>query len=113
MIFDEDDVLSILVEFENDRMSPQESPENGRIVAHGLNFKIFVNSDLIFEIYDENYTIKKISCLSDHFKIFVTQPGRSLHIVNEFGSRRNDGRGCPSRKFQKLSRSFRAYLNYL
>ena len=67
VIFDEDDVLYILVEFENDRMSPHESPENGRIVAHGLNFKIFVNSNLIFEIYDENYPLKKILCLSDHF----------------------------------------------
>ena len=30
--------------------------ENG---THGLNFKFFVNSELIFEIYDENYRMKK------------------------------------------------------
>ena len=28
-------------------------PKNGRIGAHGLNCKIFVNSELRFEIYDE------------------------------------------------------------
>ena len=55
--------------------------ENGRIGAHGLNFMIFVNSEVIFEIHDENYLMKKFSWLSDHFEIFVTQPGRSLCIV--------------------------------
>ena len=35
VIFDEDDVLYNLVEFESDRMSPRESPKNGRIGAHG------------------------------------------------------------------------------
>ena len=53
VIFDENDVLYILVEFETDRMSPRESAKNGRIGAHGLNCKIFVNSELRFEIYDE------------------------------------------------------------
>ena len=80
MIFDENDILYILVEFETDRMSPCESAENGRNGAHGLNCIIFVNSEVIFEIYDENYSWKKFSCLSDHFEIFVTQPGRSLVI---------------------------------
>ena len=37
MIFDENDVLYILVEFESDRMSPRESAKNGRNRAHGLN----------------------------------------------------------------------------
>ena len=72
VIFDEDDVLYILVEFESDRMSPRESAKNGRIGAHGLNWKIFVNSELIFEIYHKNYPRKKISCLWDTFEIFVT-----------------------------------------
>ena len=45
MIFDEDDVLYNLVEFESDRMSPRESAKNGRIGAHGLNWKNFVNSE--------------------------------------------------------------------
>ena len=58
----------------------RESAKNGRNSAHGLNCIIFVNSELIFEIYDENYPTKKISCHSDHFEIFVTQPGRSLYI---------------------------------
>ena len=35
MIFDENDFLYILVEFETDRMSPRESAKNGRIGAHG------------------------------------------------------------------------------
>ena len=52
VVFDEDDVLYILVEFENNRMSPRKSAENGRIGAHGLNCKIFVNSERIFEICD-------------------------------------------------------------
>ena len=59
MIFDENDVLYILVEFESDRMSPRESTKNGRIGAHGLNCKIFVNSEFRFEIYDKNYPMKK------------------------------------------------------
>ena len=37
VIFDENDVLYILVEFESDRMSPRESAKNGRNGAHGLN----------------------------------------------------------------------------
>ena len=59
MIFDEDDGLYILVEFESDRISPHESTKNGRNGAHGLTCKIFVNSELKFEIYDENYPRKK------------------------------------------------------
>ena len=41
-------------------MSPRENAKNGRICAHGLNCKIFVNSELIFEIYAENYSRKKL-----------------------------------------------------
>ena len=46
-----DDPFFILEEFESDRMSPRKS---GRIGAHGLNWKIFVNFDLRFEIFDKN-----------------------------------------------------------
>ena len=60
MIFDENDVLYILVEFESNRMSPRESAKNGRIGAHGLNCKIFVDSEFRFEIFDKNYPRKKI-----------------------------------------------------
>ena len=35
VVFDEDDVLYILVEFENNRMSPRKSAENGRIGLTG------------------------------------------------------------------------------
>ena len=80
MIFDEKDVLYILVEFESDRMSPRESAKNGRNGAHGLNCIIFVNSELNFETTMTITLWEKISCLSDHFEIFVTQPGRSLPI---------------------------------
>ena len=69
VIFNENDILYILVKFETDRMSPRESAKNGRIGAHGLNCKIFVNSEFRFEIYDKNYPTKKISCLSDCFEI--------------------------------------------
>ena len=65
VIFDENDVLYILVEFETDCMSPRESAKNGRIGSNGLNCKILVNSEVI----------------SDLFEIFVTQPGRSLIII--------------------------------
>ena len=55
VIFDEDDGLYILVEFESDRISPRESAKNGRIGAHGLNCIFFVNFGLIFEILDKYY----------------------------------------------------------
>ena len=72
MIFDENDVLYILLEFETDRMSPRESAKNGRNGAHGSNCKIFVNSEFRFEIYDKNYPIKKISGLSADFEFFAS-----------------------------------------
>ena len=72
MISDEDDVFYILVEFKSDQISPRESAKNGRLGAHGLNCRIFVKSEVIFEIYDKNYPRKKISYLYDSFEIFVT-----------------------------------------
>ena len=33
--------------------------------AHGFNCKIFINSELIFEIYDENYPREKILMIRD------------------------------------------------
>ena len=52
IIIAKDEVFYILVEFERDRVSPRESPKNGRTGAHGLKCIIFVNSELKFEIYD-------------------------------------------------------------
>ena len=80
MIFDEDDILFFGRVWEWSDMSSQKC-RKWTNWPHGLNFKIVVNSEVIFEINDENYPMKKISCLSDHFEIFVTQPGRSLRIV--------------------------------
>ena len=60
VIFDENNIFFILVKFETHRMSPRESAENGRNGAHGLNCIIFFKSELIFEIYDKNYPMKKI-----------------------------------------------------
>ena len=57
---------------ESDRMSRRKSAKNGPVGAHGLNYKIFANFEVIFGIHDENYPLKKISCLSDHFQIFAT-----------------------------------------
>ena len=54
MIFGQVDVSVILVEFEVDGMRPNESTKNGRKGAHGLNCKIFVNFEAIYEIYDKN-----------------------------------------------------------
>ena len=67
VIFDENDILYIPVKFETDRMSPRESAENGRNGAHGLNCIIFVKSELIFEIYDKNYPMKKNFKSPRHF----------------------------------------------
>ena len=80
VIFGRVDVFYFLEEFEVDGMHPNESTKNRRKGADGLNCKIFVNSKVIFEIYDKNYPRKKISCLSDYFKIFVIQLVRSLDI---------------------------------
>ena len=63
MIFDENDVLCILLEFETDRKSPRESAKNGRIGAHGLNCIIFVNSEFRFLILDEKYHMKNFFML--------------------------------------------------
>ena len=41
VIFDENDVLYIWVEFESDRISPCESAEIGRICAYGSIEKLF------------------------------------------------------------------------
>ena len=65
LIFVEDSGLYTLVQFKSDWISPREGDKNGRIGAHGFNWKIFLNFQLIFEIYDENYSMKKI------FVIFV------------------------------------------
>ena len=70
VIFDEDDALYILVEFESDRMSSRESAKNGRNGAHGLNCKFFVNSELGFEIHDKN-SLKKKNVMCLRFEIFV------------------------------------------
>ena len=83
VIFILDNALYILVEFENDRRGPRENPKNRRIGAHELNCKIFVNSELGFEIYDKNYPRKKNSCLYDMFEIFVIEPVRSL-VIGQF-----------------------------
>ena len=85
VIFDEKDVLYILVEFESDRMSPRESAKNGRIGAHGLNCIIFVNSEVIFEIYDKNYPIKNISGLSADFEFLPLNHFRHFSIFGLLG----------------------------
>ena len=59
MIFNEDDVLYILEEFESDPMSPRESVKIGQMGAHGLSWKIFVKFETEFEIYDKNNPRKK------------------------------------------------------
>ena len=55
MIFRQVDVFYIVIEFEVDGMRSNESTKNGRKAARGLNCKIFVNFEAIFEIYDESY----------------------------------------------------------
>ena len=48
LIFGQNDVLYILGEFEDRRISPRESATNGRNGAQGLNCTIFLNSELRF-----------------------------------------------------------------
>ena len=48
VIFVKYNVLHILAEFENGQMSPRESAKNGRAGSHGLSYKIFFNSELLF-----------------------------------------------------------------
>ena len=42
------------------RLESSEFAKNGRIGVHGLNCIFFFNSELILEILDENYPMKKI-----------------------------------------------------
>ena len=67
VIFVQNDVFHILVEFESDRISPRESAKKCRNGAHGFNYKNFFNSELIFEIYDKNYPMLKNSMPLRHF----------------------------------------------
>ena len=60
VIFGQVDVFYILVEFEVDGMRPNESTKNGQKGAHEFNCKIFV----IYDIYDKNYSRKKINVSS-------------------------------------------------
>ena len=74
VIFDEDDILYILVEFERDRISPRQSGKNGQSGAHELNCILFFNSKLKFENYDnydKSYPMKRIPSLYDTFEIFA------------------------------------------
>ena len=63
VIFVQNDVLLILVEFYIDWKSPRKSGRNG---AHGLNCIIFINTKLIFEINGEKYYTEKFMSLR-HF----------------------------------------------
>ena len=87
VIFGENDAVYILVEFESDRMSPRESPKNGRIGAHGLNCKIFVNSEFRFEICDKNYPMKKIFMSLRQFWNFLFLTTRGILAFSRFALR--------------------------
>ena len=65
--FYQGNVLFIFVQFERDRICPRESAKMDELTLTGQN-AIFLNSELIFEIYDKNYLGKKNSCLYDPFK---------------------------------------------
>ena len=59
VIFVKHNVIFMLLEFESDRMTPRESAKNGQIGARELKCKIFVDSEVKYEIYDKNYPRKK------------------------------------------------------
>ena len=71
VIFIQDNIFFILVEFESDRISPRKSAKNGRIGAYALKCEIFwiLSSNLKSTI--KITPRKKFSCLYDTFEIFV------------------------------------------
>ena len=79
MIFGRVDVFYILVEFEVDGMRPNESTKNGHKGAHEFNCKIFVIFEAIYDIYDKNYSRKKIN-VSPTILIFLP-----LNHLRHFG----------------------------
>ena len=70
VIFNQDNVLFILVEFESDQMSPRESPKNGRIGDYGLNC-IFLSLSSYLKSTMKITLEKQISRLYHTFEIFV------------------------------------------
>ena len=79
MIFGQVDVFYILVEFEVDGMRPNKSTKNRRKGAHGFNCTFFVNFEAIYDIYDKNYSRKKIN-VSPTILIFLP-----LNHLRHFG----------------------------
>ena len=70
VIFNQDNVLFILVEFESDQMSPRESPKNGRIGDYGLNCIFLILSSYLKSTMKITLE-KQISRLYHTFEIFV------------------------------------------
>ena len=104
VIFYENVVLYILVEFESDRMSPRESAKNGRNGAHGLNWKIFVHSEFRFEIHDKNYPMKKnFMSLRPFWNFTPLTTWEILVFLTLWGSLRRSNFFCLN------SRSFKEY----
>ena len=71
-------VFYIVVEFEVDGMPPNESTKKGRKTLRGNTTKISSILRSFLKYLTKNTLGKKISCLSDNFKIFVIQPVRFL-----------------------------------
>ena len=90
----------IFLEFESDRISPRESANNGRNGAHGLNCKIFIISELIFEIYDETWSLFAFFTLTDSF-------GRS-----NFWLLRKRKRQSSKNRFLKCAEMRRLFFGY-
>ena len=55
VIFVQNDVFFIPVEFESDQIRPREGPKMDKSALRGYFAKFFVNSELIFGIYDEKF----------------------------------------------------------
>ena len=85
MIFGQVDVSCILLEFEVDGMRPSESTKNGRKGAHRLNCKIFVNFEVIFEVYDKNYLRRKIHVSPTILNFLPLNHLRHFGIFDLFG----------------------------
>ena len=63
-------------------MRPNECTKNGRKGAHGLNCKIFVNFEAIFESTTKITLGKNISCLSDDFEFLPLNHLRHFRIFD-------------------------------
>ena len=100
--------INSLLNFEKMRLKNWkcESAKIGRIGAHGLNCKIFVNSEIRSEIYHKNYHIKKFYVSPSILK-FSSLNLAGLYLYCTFSYKRNFTKN-PTEDFQNFRQLYRA-----